>query len=108
MNTTRLESLQRFLQQNPEDSFTRYAIAMEHVSLKNVPQAISLLQDLIKYDSAYVPAYHQLGNLLHTTGKNTEAVKVLEKGISLAQHIGDSHGQSEMQELIEDIMDSES
>lgn len=107
MNNSRLESLQRFLQQNPEDSFTRYAIAMEHISLRNFPQAISFLQELIKHDSTYVPAYHQLGNLLHTTGKNIEAVKVLEKGISLAQHIGDSHGQSEMQELVDDIVDSE-
>ncbi len=106
MNINRLESLQKFLKENPEDSFTRYAIAMEHVSMKNIPQAITFLQDLIKHDSAYIPAYHQLGNLLHLSKNNIDAVKILEKGISLAQHIGDSHGQSEMQELLDEITDS--
>ncbi|MBI3192969.1 MAG: hypothetical protein HYZ34_00720 [Ignavibacteriae bacterium] len=107
MNISRLESLQKFLKENPEDSFTRYAIAMEHVSMKNIPQAISHLQDLIRHDSAYISAYHQLGNLYQTTGKPLDAVKTLEKGIELAEHLGEIHAQKEMQELLDDIVDSE-
>jgi len=34
MSESRLQALQRFLEQDPNDSFTRYAIAMEYVSMK--------------------------------------------------------------------------
>ncbi len=107
MTQSRLKALQQFLEREPNDSFTRYALAMEYVSMKDIPQAITNLQELLEHDSAYISAYHQLGNLYQTTGKPLEAVKMLEKGIELAEHLGEIHAQKEMQELLDDIVDSE-
>ncbi len=107
MTQSRLKSLQEFLVREPNDSFTRYALAMEYVSMKDIPQAITNLKELLEHDSAYISAYHQLGNLYQKLGKPLDAVKVLEKGIELAEHLGETHAQKEMQELLDDIVDSE-
>jgi Tfp pilus assembly protein PilF len=107
MPQTRLKALQKFLERETNDSFTRYALAMEYVSLKDVPQAITNLKELLEHDSAYISAYHQLGILYQKTGIPIEAVKILEKGIELAEHLGESHAQNEMQELLDEIVDSD-
>jgi tetratricopeptide (TPR) repeat protein len=103
MSGSRLEALKKFLEQDPADAFTRYAIALEYASLNNYPEAIAGMEELIVLDPNYVPAYHQLGNFYKHIGNINEALKILEKGIEHAAQTGDRHAQSEMQELVDEL-----
>jgi tetratricopeptide (TPR) repeat protein len=105
MTVSRLESLQEFLRRDPEDSFTHYAIALEYVSLKRIPEAVSKFEELIRLDPAYVPAYQQLGSLLAQLGRTPEALATLQKGIAVAKEAGDAHSGAEMQEVVDELGD---
>ena len=102
MTASRLESLQRFLEDDPADAFTHYAIALEYISMNNIPDAIDKFGEVITLDPNYVPAYHQLGLLLLRQNRIDEGKIILEHGIEVARLTGDAHAQSEMEEAIED------
>ena len=101
MSTPRLEALTKFLEQEPTDAFTHYAIGLEYVSLKRYPEAIGKLQEVIALDLNYVAAYQQLGSLLAQLGRKEESLKILETGIEIGGRLGDTHAQEEMQEIID-------
>ncbi|MBI1807508.1 MAG: tetratricopeptide repeat protein [Ignavibacteria bacterium] len=103
MSTTRLDTLQQFLEQDPNDPFNHYAIALEYVSSHCYPEAIAKFQELMALDPNYVPAYHQLGLLFARLGKNDEALKTFERGIEIAALVGDMHARSEMEEAIDEL-----
>ncbi len=103
MPNSRLETLLKFLEQDPGDSFTRYAIAMEYVSAGNIPKAVEYLEDLLLKDPGYIPAYQQLGYLYRDTGQTEQSRHVLHRGIQLARESGDMHAVSEMQDALDDL-----
>ena len=105
MTTPRLQALKKFLEAEPNDAFTMYAIALEHASAKNLPEAISQLEEVIAVDPNYVPAYQQLGNFLRQSGQADEAITMLEHGIRVAAVMGDRHAQGEMQEVLDELED---
>jgi tetratricopeptide (TPR) repeat protein len=108
MNSSRLEALKKFLEEEPNDIFTRYAIALEYASMQNLPEAIAKLEEVIAFDPNYVPAYQQLGSYLRQAGRKDDALKILERGIQVAALVGDTHAQGEMQEAIDDLEDANS
>jgi tetratricopeptide (TPR) repeat protein len=59
----RLDSLLKLLEQDPDDSFLWYGIALEHNSKGNYEEAKKYLTSLQKKDPDYVPAYMQLAHV---------------------------------------------
>jgi tetratricopeptide (TPR) repeat protein len=103
MSPGRLDELNEFLRQDPDDPFTHYAIALEYVSMKKFPEAIAKFDEVIELDANYVAAYHQKGLLLAGLNRKDEALRTLEKGIQIAALVGDTHAQGEMQEAIDGL-----
>ncbi len=103
MASPRLESLLQFLEKDPDDSFTRYAIALEYVSEGNMVQGIAYLEDLIKRDPGYVATYLQLGYLYTETDRKEDAIAILRRGIEIARQSGDLHAASEMQDAVDEL-----
>lgn len=103
MKAPRLEQLQKFLDEEPGDVFTHYAIALEYVSMKKFPEAIEKFEGVITLDPWYVPAYHQLGVLYAQLQRYEEASAVLQKGVDAAHAAGDTHARQEMQEFIDEL-----
>lgn len=101
--TDRLEQLKRFLEQEPEDAFTRYALALEHISRKMVTEGIELLEETIERDPSYVAAYHMLGQQFALEGRTEEARDIYERGIAAARSTGDTHAASEMEGELADL-----
>ena len=106
MTSSRLEALMKFLEEDPTDPFTRYAIALEYASMQNFPAAIAKMQELLSLDPGYVPAYHQLGGFFKQIGEPNEAIRILEQGMQRAALAGERHAQGEMQELIDELEES--
>ncbi len=103
MSSTRLESLLQFLEKDPDDSFTRYAVALEYISQGNPEQGIAYLEDLVERDPGYVASYQQLGYIYAEAERKEDALAVLKRGIEIARPSGDTHAMSEMQDAIDEL-----
>ena len=103
MTASRLEALEKFLETDPGDSFTHYAIALEYASQKRFDDAIKKLEALIILEPEYVPAYQQLGYFYTQLHQHEEAKDAFRKGIEAAKLARDHHAQGEMQEALDEL-----
>lgn len=85
----RLERLLNMQQNQPNDVFLHYALALEWVKKGATEKAIDALQRVIELDSGYLAAYFQLGHLLIEQKKKEEAIVIFETGIKKAQEVRD-------------------
>ncbi len=98
---TRREMLEEFVTIDPNDSFSRYALALELEKEERAEEAIVQLQEVIKRDEDYVAAYYHLGRMLAKASKEEEALAVYNRGIVAATKAGDQKTRNEIQDAIE-------
>ena len=102
---SRLEKLQQFLELDPNDSFTKYAIALEYASMKDYPKAIESFESLRTEDPTYVATYYMLADTYRAAGKPDEAIDVYRSGIAAAKAAKDLHTVSELQAAWDELED---
>src|SRR5579864_9299582 len=100
----RIEILKGFLEENPKDSFSRYALALEYVKLGQNDDAVREFETVKTSDPDYVATYFQLGTLYQKLGKLHDAEKTLRTGISVATKVGDDHTRSELEGALEGLL----
>jgi tetratricopeptide (TPR) repeat protein len=100
---SRLEQLQKFLTQDPNDSFTRYAIGLELASAEQVSEAIAAFEELRTRDAGYVPTYYQLAGCYKDDGDREKAEEVYKEGIRRARSANDLHAASELQAALDEL-----
>ena len=93
----RLAILQDFLRDDPDDPFTRFALAQEHAKRGDAQAALSLYQALVRDRPDYVGTYYHLGALLRQLGRDDDARGVLRAGVQAAGAAGDAHARAELQ-----------
>lgn len=98
---TRREMLEEFLAADPNDSFSRYALALELEKEERTTEAIAQLQEVLARDTNYVAAYYHLGRMLARAGDTDEALTIYRRGLDVAAKAGDQKTRSEIQEAIE-------
>jgi len=99
----RIEILKGFLNENPNDSFSRYALALEYVKLGQEDNALREFETVKTNDPAYVATYFQLGQLYQKLGRSHEAEKTFRTGITVAAKAGDDHTRSELEGALEGL-----
>ena len=102
---SRLDEMLRFLEQDPDDTFARYAIALELKSQKQIPQAIMQLEELRRRHPSYVATYYQLGELFAQAGEYDKAEETYRAGIEVARAARDLHTLSELQSALDELDD---
>jgi tetratricopeptide (TPR) repeat protein len=100
---SRLAALQKFLEQDPNDSFTRYAIGLEYAKEKNFGQAIETLEELRAQDPNYIPTFYMLGSYYREIGKKDNARTIYEEGITRARAVRDLHAASELDAALDEL-----
>lgn len=103
MREERITKLMALLEADPNDSFTRYALALEYAGKEDTAQARLLLEDLLQRDPRYIPAYQQLGYLYQRLGLRELAIAVFTRGMETAKQQGDLHARGEMQEALDEL-----
>ncbi len=103
MSMDRIQQLQRFLDEDPTDSFTRYALGLEYASRGDFTQAAAIFEQLIKDDPAYIPSYQQLGYTYQKMNRQEEARKIFRRGVAAARAHNDVHAMSEMQQALDEM-----
>ena len=99
----RVEILKGFLDDNPNDSFSRYALALEYVKLGQHDDAVREFETVKKKDPDYLATYFQLGQLYLKMGQAHEAEKTFRTGITVATKAGDDHTRSELEGALDGL-----
>lgn len=99
MQSSRLEKLLEFLQNEPEDEFLQYALATEYLRLNQTEKALLYFETLVIKHPAYVGTYYHLGKLYETLNRKQDAVSTYEKGMAVAREKRDNHAFSELQSV---------
>ena len=99
----RIAMLSEILAANPEDSFARYGLALEYSNAGQTDQALTEFKTLIETNPDYVPAYFMAAQALASANRNDEAKRMLVDGISSARRTGNTHAQSEMTAMLEEM-----
>jgi Tfp pilus assembly protein PilF len=103
MSVERMNHLKSVLEQQPGNSFARYALGMEYSSQGQPEAAIAEFNTLLEHDPNYVNAWFMGAQALQHASREKEAIEWLRKGIACAQQVGNRHAESEMTALLEEL-----
>jgi len=85
MSNDRLSKLREFYEEDPDDPFTRFALAQEHLKNENPEKALTLFEELVETDPDYVGTYYHLGKLYERLDRTDDAIDTYEQGIEVAR-----------------------
>lgn len=97
MSTDRIPLLLSYLQDDPRDCFSRYALGLEYFKMNELDKAWGCFEHLLKHAPDYLPAYYQAGQVLLRLNRPEEAAKTLREGLVVASQQRDEHTRSELQ-----------
>lgn len=100
---TRRQQIESMLQNEPDDPFLQYALAMELDKEGEHKQSLEWLARLAESVPPYVPAFFMAGQQLVRLDRITEAQDWLTRGIAQAQEQGNLHAAGEMTEFLTTI-----
>jgi len=98
---SRIELLKQYLAEDPSDSFSQYALALEYANANNRNDAILLLEQLLNRQPDYLPCYYQLGKLYEIEGRPKQAITTFQKGIEIARKQKNQKTMGELQTALD-------
>lgn len=101
----KIQRIQQFLKDNPNDNFLLHALALEYIKIDNDTEAQMLFQKILTQSPDYVGSYYHLAKLLERIGNNEAAITWYEKGMAAAKTAKDQHSYNELQAAYEDLTD---
>ena len=99
----RIASLREILSQDPNNALARYGLAMEYSNSGELDQALKEFTQLLAINPDYTAAYFMAAQTLVKANRREDARRMLEHGIVTAERKRDTHAQSEMQAMLDDI-----
>lgn len=93
---SRKDQILSLLQDNPTDSFLRFALAKEHEKAGEDAGAKAVYESIVQQDPDYVGTYYHLGKLLERLDQPTTADQVYSKGIEITRRLGEKHAMREL------------
>ncbi|HUI43883.1 MAG TPA: tetratricopeptide repeat protein [Terriglobia bacterium] len=101
MDNERVQFLRDSLGTNPDDTFARYALALELTRGGESAEAWEHFHYLLERHPDYSPAYYQAGTLLAGQGRTEEARGVFTRGIEVTRRLGQAHARGELESALE-------
>lgn len=98
----RIEQLQKFIDEDPSDTFSRYALGLEYMKQENLIEAENCFRFLSENYPDYIGTYYQFGKLLQQQGNEEEAKSVFRKGMELTKN-SDLKTYSELQNALTNL-----
>ncbi len=103
MSNERLKQLREFYEQDPSDPFNAYALALEYQKT-DVEKASEFFGILLMNHADYLPTYYHAAKFFQDRGDRDRAIDTYERGISLAQRLGDQKAQRELKSAYDELM----
>lgn len=92
----RLKTLLEFLEEDPSDAFTRFAVAQEYAKRGDVQRALEYYEALVREQPSYVGTYYHLAKLYEEVGRTADAKRIYRDGIAEAEKQRDFHSRAEL------------
>jgi len=93
----KVQKLARRLKQNPDDSFTKFALALEMRKLDQWEKARRLFESIHEHEPQYTGVYYHVGKLYEDLGEPDRAKTIYKEGIAITEEQRDQHAKSELQ-----------
>lgn len=103
----RIKLLQAYLNEEPTDAFTLYALALEHSKLNHFRESEIYFNKLMDLHPNYLAAYYHFGKLYESHGNVTLAGNFYLKGMRIAERQGDNKTKTELQEAYNVLMNTD-
>lgn len=100
---TRRRLLEEIVAKKPDDSFSRYGLALQCLNDGDSAAADQHFRALVERHPGYIPGYQMYGQFLAREQRNDEARKILTAGIAAATKAGNQHACSEMETFLNDL-----
>lgn len=81
----RYHQIQKMLEEQPDDDFLHYALALECINMNEISKGIGILEKLREKSPDYLGLYYKLGNTYSLTGDQEKAIETFKAGIRLAK-----------------------
>ena len=100
MAMNRISTLLEYMEADPDDAFTQFALAREYLKVGEVSEALSYYEQLITDHPQYVGTYFHLGKLYEKMGRKEDAIETYRNGAKVALEEGDTHARAELQDAL--------
>ncbi len=107
MDNPRIVQLKQFLEKDPRDAFSRYALALEYANAGLLKEAQDEFETLLQIHPTYTATYYHLGKLYEKQGQSAKAKSIYEQGIELTAQLGQTHANKELREALFILTESE-
>lgn len=81
----RYHQIQKMLEEQPEDDFLHYALALECINREQIAEGVAILEKLREKSPDYLGLYYKLANTYSLTGQTEKAIETYKAGIRLAE-----------------------
>lgn len=99
----KIKQLARQIRDNPGDSFSKFALALEFRKQGEFKKARILFEDILSSDPDYVGVYYHLGKLYEALDRLNEAQELYKKGIEVAHAQNEGRTKSELEEALNQV-----
>ncbi len=95
MNEDRIRQLEKFIQEDPNDAFSKYALALEYLHT-NKSKSAELFDNLLENHPDYIGTYYHAAALHSDLGNTDRAESIYTTGIDRAESLNESHALREL------------
>jgi tetratricopeptide (TPR) repeat protein len=99
----RIAGLREILDENPNDAFARYSLALEYSTRGELEPALEQFGKLLALHPDYTAGYFMAAQALARAERTEEARKMLTDGITSAERTGNAHARSEMEAMLAEL-----
>lgn len=99
----KIRDLAASLKENPNDSFIKFALALELLKQDDVSKAKVLFESILKQDPDYLGVYYHLGKLYQRTGRAEDAQTMFNDGLKVARKQNDKRTELELIDALESL-----
>jgi Tfp pilus assembly protein PilF len=99
----RVEQLKEFLAEEPGDVFTRYALALEYMTVGQTDAAEKEFLEVLKLKKDYLPVFYQLGKLYESRNDIENAIAIYQSGMEIASEQNNVKTLNELKGAVEEL-----
>ncbi|MEX0994830.1 MAG: tetratricopeptide repeat protein [Balneolaceae bacterium] len=100
-NLQKIKKLAANVRENPEDSFLKFALALELLKNNQDRKALLLFESVYKNHPDYLGVYYHLGKLYESLENYERAEQLFTEGIRVAQRQDKDRTEKELNEALE-------
>jgi Tfp pilus assembly protein PilF len=102
-NRAKIQKLAIILKDNPDDSFAKFALALELLKNNQVEKPLKLFESIYRHDPEYLGVYYHLGKLYQSLKRFNDAARCYREGLVVAENQNEQRTLSELNDALDEL-----